>query len=128
MCEKVLVFLSNQFQVFIHRRSAESAYTGQLRHIHISRSEGGIVLIEYCRNVILGGVRSADLLSFALGVRHAGLDSGSDDGQFQFGKHCRHLDKGLTHGVYIAGSAVDGDTSEDFQTQMLRLDDVDDFS
>lgn len=86
------------------------------------------MLVEYRRNVVLCGVRSADLLAFALGVCHAGLDSGPDDGEFQFGKHRTHLDKGLAHGVYVAGSAVDGDASEDFQSHMLLLNHVDDFA
>ena len=86
------------------------------------------MLVEYRRNVVLRCLRSADLLSFALGVCHAGLDSGPDDGQFQFGKHRTHLDEGLAHGVYIAGSAVDGDTSEDFQSHMLLLNHIHDFA
>ena len=86
------------------------------------------MLVENRRNVVLRGVGSADLLSFALGVRHAGLDSGTDDRQFQFGKHRTHLYERLAHGVYVAGSAVDGDASEDFQSHMLLLNHVHDFA
>ena len=86
------------------------------------------MLIEDSRNVVLCRVGSADLFSFALGVRHAGLDSGPDDGEFQFCEHRTHLDEGLAHGVYVAGSAVDGDTAEDFKTHMLLLNHVHDFT
>ena len=86
------------------------------------------MLVEDRRNVVLCRVGSADLLSFALGVCHAGFDSGTDYGEFQFGKYCAHLDKGLAHGVYVAGSAVDGDASEDFQSHMLLLNHVHDFA
>ena len=83
---------------------------------------------EYRRNAVLRGVRSADLFSFALGVRHAGFHSGADDGQFQFGKYRAHLDEGLAHGVYIACPAVDGDASEDFQSHMLLLNHIHNFA
>lgn len=86
------------------------------------------MLIEYRRNVVLCGVRSADLLSFALGVCHAGLDSGPNDRKFQFCEDSAHSQKCLTHRVYVSVPAVYGDAAEDFQTQMLRLDDVDDFA
>ena len=86
------------------------------------------MLIEYRRNIIFCRVRSADLLPLTSGVCHTRLDSGADDGEFQFCEDCRHLDKGLAHGVYIAGSAVYGDASEDFQSHMLLLNHVDDFA
>jgi len=74
------------------------------------------MLVEDCRDAVLRGVGSADLLPLALGVCHAGLHSGPDDGKFQFSKHRAHLDEGLTHRVYVPVPAVDGDTAEDFQT------------
>ena len=86
------------------------------------------MLIEDGGNIVLCRGSSADLLPFALGVRHAGLHSCPDDGQLQFRKHRAHLYKGLTHRVYIPVPAVYGNAAEDFQTQMLRLDDVDDFA
>lgn len=86
------------------------------------------MLVEYRRNVVLCSMRSADLLPFALGVRHAGLDSGPDDGEFQLCEDCAHLDEGLTHGVYVAGSAVDGNATEDFQSHMLLFNHIHDFA
>ena len=86
------------------------------------------MLVEYRRNVILCRVRSADLLSFALGIRHAGLHSGPDDGEFQFSEDRTHLNEGLAHRLDVPVPAINSDASEDFQTQMLGLDDVDDFA
>ena len=86
------------------------------------------MLVEYRRNAVLRRVRSADLLPLALGVCHAGFDSGSDYGQFQFGEDRTHLNEGLAHRVYITVSAIDGDASEDFQSHMLLLDHIDNFA
>lgn len=86
------------------------------------------MLVEDCRNVVLRCLWSANPAPLLLGVRHAGLDSGTDDGKFQFRKHRTHLDESLAHGVYIACPAVNGDATEDFQSHMLLLDHIHDFA
>ena len=86
------------------------------------------MLIKYRRDAVLRGVGSAQLLAFFNGVGKARTYASPDDGQFQFGKHRTHLYKGLAHRVYVSVPAIYGDASEDFQTQMLGLDDVDDFA
>lgn len=86
------------------------------------------MLVENRRNIVLCRGFSADLLAFALGVGYAGLDSCPDDGEFQFSEYGRHLNKRLAHRVDFAVSAINGNASEDFQTHMLGLDDIDDFA
>ena len=86
------------------------------------------MLVEDCRDAVLRGMGSAYLFAFALGVCHPGLYSGPDDGKFQFGKHCAHLNECLAHRLDVPVPAINRDAAEDFQTQMLRLDDVDDFA
>ncbi len=86
------------------------------------------MLVEKRRDVILGCLRPSYLFILLLGVCHAGLHPGPDDRQFKFCRDCRHLDKGLAHGVYIACPAVDCDAAEDLQLHPLAFDDVDDLT
>ena len=83
------------------------------------------MLVENRRDVILGGVGSANPAPLFLGIRHARLHSGSDDGKLQFCEHSRHLNKGLTHWVNVTLATVNGDASHNLQSHMLALDDVD---
>ena len=63
--------LSHQSQILIHRGPTQSAYPRQFRHIHLPRSKSRIMLIEDGGNIVLCSGPSADLLAFALGIRHS---------------------------------------------------------
>ena len=82
------------------------------------------MLVENRRDVIFGGVGSANPAPLLLGIRHARLHSGSDDGKLQFCEHSRHLNEGLAHGVNVTLATVNGDATNNLQAHMLALDDV----
>ena len=78
------------------------------------------MLVENRRNVILGGVWSTHMLALLLGIRHARLHSGSDDGKLQFCEHSRHLNEGLAHGINVTLATVNGKCTNDVQKMYQR--------
>lgn len=86
------------------------------------------MLEKYAGDVLLGAVRSADSAPLGSGVRHAAFHPCPDDGQFQFGKYCAHLDERLTHGVDFAAAAINRDAAHNYQPQALLSNNVDDFA
>ena len=83
------------------------------------------MLVENRRDVILGGVGSANPASLLLGIRHARLHSRPDDGKLQFSEHSRHLNEGLAHWINVTLATVNGDATNNLQAHMLALDDID---
>lgn len=119
-----LCILSYHPQIFVHCRPTQTANSCQLTHIHLARDKCRIVLVEDCGNVILCGLRSADLAVLLLCIPNSAADSGSDDGKLQLCKHSRHLNEGLAHGINVAFSAVDHNAAYNLQPHVLALDDV----
>ena len=78
------------------------------------------MLVENRRDVILGGVGSANPAPLFLGIRHARLHSGSDDGKLQFCEHSRHLNEGLAHGINVTLATVNGKCTNDVQKMYQR--------
>lgn len=86
------------------------------------------MLEKYAGDVLLGAVRSADSAPLGSGVRHAAFHPCPDDGKFQFGKYCAHLDERLTHGGDFAAAAINRDAAHNYQPQALLSNNVDDFA
>ena len=120
--------LSHHLQIFIHRRSAQPALPCQFTHIHLPSHKCGIVPVECWRDIVLGGLGSADGVTFGFGVRHAGFHPCTQDGQFQFRKNPTHLNERLAHGVNFAAAAINGDGTYNDEPQALLIDDADDLA
>lgn len=82
------------------------------------------MLEKYAGDVLLGAARSADSAPLGSGIRHAAFHPCPDDGQFQFGKYCAHLDERLTHGVDLAAAAINRDAAHNHKAKVLSLDDL----
>ena len=86
------------------------------------------MLIEYRRNAVLCGFRSSDAFAFGFCVLHAASDSVADHAKFQLCEDAAHLDEGLAHGINVAVSAINRDTADDNQPELLSLDDLHDLA
>ena len=113
------LLLCYQLQILIRRRSAYPAYPRQFRYIHLSITEGGIVLMENSRNVILGGGPPPNTPAFCFGVLYTAFHTRPYHCQLQLAEHASHLKKCFAHGVCLSVPAVDGDASHNHQPQML---------
>lgn len=83
---------------------------------------------KYSGNIVRRCRWSANLRPLGFGVCHARPHTLTDDTQFQFGKHTRHLNKGVCHWVDLPVRAIYGDAPYDHQPQPLRLDGFDDLT
>ena len=61
----------NQLQILINSRPAQTAYPCELRQVDLPGRIGGVVLIEYGRDILFCGGFAAYPLSLALGVLHS---------------------------------------------------------
>ena len=80
MSRSLFLLSLQQPNILINRRPAQIADSCQLADIQLPIAEGRIVAEEYRRNIVPGGLRSADLLSLGSGVVHAGTDALANHG------------------------------------------------
>ena len=66
--------LSHQPQILIHCRPAQPTYPRQLRDIQRPRHKRRIMLVEYCGNIVLCGLRSSYVFSLDGGSLHPGTN------------------------------------------------------
>lgn len=78
---------------------------------------------EHRGDIILAHLWTAYLYAFCGGVRHPGLYPGPDHRQFHLRKDTGHLQKCLCHRVELIAPAINGNAPQDFQPQVLALDD-----
>jgi len=112
-------------EILINRCPTQITHPRQLAYIQLLVFEGGIVAEEHGGNIVYGCLWSADLCSLGFGVCHTRPHTLTDDTQLQFGKHTRHLDKGVCHRVDLTVGAIHGDAPHNHQPQSLRLDGFD---
>lgn len=87
-----------------------------------------IVTPKTVRDIFLSKCWSSDLLAFCTGIIYTGSHPGPDHTQFQFTKNSDELEKGHSHRIGIILAAVNGDTTQDMESDALRLDRLDDLA
>ena len=124
-------FASNPSQnsdILINRRATHITNSCKFREVQFAADIRGIMPIESLRYIILCQFRSAYPNTFCLCVRHSRLYSFSYHAKFEFGKHTRHLDKGVWHRVKSALRAVHRYAPHDDEFNFLLLDNFDNFA
>ena len=88
-----------QPQIFVYRRTAQTAQSRKFAYIDFSSCEVWIMLVENRRDILTIRWPASYTFPICPGVLHAAADSLSDHGQFQLRKHAAHLNEGLAHGI-----------------------------
>ena len=74
-------------KIFVNRCPAQITNPCEFRNIQLPLFESGIMPKEDCGNAVGGYLRSADLLSICLGVRHSRAHTASYHGKLQLTEH-----------------------------------------
>jgi len=115
-------------KILVNCRAAQIAHPRQLAQIELPSLKRGVMSQKTRRNLVNGGLRSADLRSLGFGICHAGTDTLADDPKLQLRKHAGHLEEGVGHRINLALGAVHGEAANDLQAEPFGADDLDDLA